>query len=457
MRIRQRLTIWYGAVLALVLVVALWLAYDLHALAHDSEVDASLSEMASRAQSEIETQTHSGVPFGAIDLSAVHRAIDEPHAVWFLSDGRVVAWGGMVDDRAIVLAAVTGLSDGWHTQDTASGRVRSRVVPIGIGTIVVAADLARIDAANGELRVAYVLLGIAAVAVGMAVTSAIAGLALRPIATLNDTARGIAASRDFERRVHMTGDPKDELVTLARTFDEMLTSLDDAYRQQQRFVGDVSHELRTPLTTIRGHAELLATGELPPAAERDAVVRIARESTRVSRLVDELLVLARAEAAETLVPRPVHLDEVVMEVFDEMRIVAGERLRVRWIEAAVVQGERDRLKQLLLALVDNANRYTPAPGHIELSLSRDGADAVLRVDDEGIGIDDADMPRVFERFYRGAAAKRANGSGSGLGLAIVRWIVDRHRGSVRIERRETRGTSVLVRLPLAAPAPVTSA
>jgi signal transduction histidine kinase len=140
-----------------------------------------------------------------------------------------------------------------------------------------------------------------------------------------------------------------------------------------------------------------------------------------------------------------------METFDEMRDLAEGRLRVRWIEGAVVSGERDRLKQVVLALVDNALRYTPAPGHVDVSLSDDGHDAVLRVEDEGIGIDDTDLPKVFDRFYRGESARRVNSSGSGLGLAIVRWILDRHKGSIRLERNENgRGTLATVRLPLAA-------
>jgi two-component system, OmpR family, sensor kinase len=274
------------------------------------------------------------------------------------------------------------------------------------------------------------------------------------VARLTEAASEIATSRDFRKRVRIAGDPEDELVNLASTFDDMLSSLDDAYRQQQRFLGDVSHELRTPLTTIRGHAELLANGDLSPDAQHDAVARIARESARLARLVDELLVLARAEAAETFAPRPVAFDEIVMETFDELRALSDGRLRVRWIEPAIVSGEPDRLKQLVLALVDNALRYTPPPGHVDVSLSDDGRDAVLRVEDEGIGIDPADRPKVFERFYRGAKAKGVDRSGSGLGLAIVRWIVERHGGSIVLDTPDSgKGTLACVRLPLRERAP----
>lgn len=450
MTLRRRLALWYGGVIAVVLAVALTLAYLLHTEAHDADVDTALADMANRAQQQIDGEIHSGIPIDAVDLSDLSRAIDEPHAAWFVIGGRVVASAGAVDLLSFTYADVTGASDGWHTSYTTEGRVRIYAVPIGIGHVVTAADLSAIDKANSDLRFTFFILLLLGVSVGMAAASTIAASALRPIAAVTATARAIAASRDFSRRVRITGDPSDELVVLAQTFDDMLGSLDDAYRQQQRFLGDVSHELRTPLTTIRGNAELLAGGAMPADQQHGSLARIARESSRLSRLVDELLLLARAEAAEAFAPRPVHLDEIVMETFDELRAIAGARLRVRWIESAVVDGERDRLKQLVLALVDNALRYTPEPGAVDISLSDDGHDAVLRIEDEGIGIDDADLTKVFDRFYRSAAARRVNSSGSGLGLAIVRWIVERHHGTVRLERRGPRGTVATVRIPLAA-------
>ncbi len=451
MTLRRRLALAYGAMLALVLVPALTIAYVLHAEAHDSDVDSALYDLATSAQTQIDDQLHSGVPLASIDITGLKQGIDEPYAVWLFADDRQIASGGFVSDAAFVDVGPAALTEGWNTYYTVDGRVRSYVVPLGIGRVVVAANLSAIDKANSDLRFMFVLLGIFGIAFGTAFASTVAGYLLRPVATLTETAAGIAESRDFTRRVPVKKEPEDELDVLAITFDEMLTSLDDAYRQQQRFLGDVSHELRTPLTTIRGHAELLAAENVTPEERREGMAHIARESARLARLVNELLVLARAEAAESFVPRAVDLDEVVMETFEEMRPLAEGRLRVRWIERTRVNGERDRLKQLVLALVDNALRYTAVPGHVDVSLADDGRDAVLRVEDEGIGIDDADLPRVFDRFYRGAAARRVNGSGSGLGLAIVRWIVQRHSGSIRLEKREGGGTIVTVRVPLAAP------
>ena len=138
-----------------------------------------------------------------------------------------------------------------------------------------------------------------------------------------------------------------------------------------------------------------------------------------------------------------------MEAFSELRSMAGPRLRVRGLDAVMVDGERDRLKELVLVLLDNALRYTPHDGLVEASLADDGKEAVLRVEDEGIGIALSDVPRVFDRFYRGAAARRMDASGSGLGLSIARWIAERHGGTIAIESREGAGTRVTLRLPLA--------
>jgi signal transduction histidine kinase len=197
---------------------------------------------------------------------------------------------------------------------------------------------------------------------------------------------------------------------------------------------------------IRGNADLLAADAEASPERREAIVQIRREADRLSRLVSDLLALARSETAETFAGRPVQLDEIVVEAFMEMRQLAGPRLAIGELDAVSVQGERDRLLQLVLALVDNALRYTPEPGRVAISLFSKEGDAVIQVDDDGIGIAAADLPFVFDRFYRGEKARRKDRSGSGLGLAIAKWIVERHAGTIALEPRFPRGTRVTVRL-----------
>ena len=450
MTLRRRLTLFYGVLLAIVLAVALSLAYVLHAESHDADVDTAITDMTDRAVADIVFLMSGGTLPIDVRLVELHRMIEEPHAVWVFDGPRLLDSVGRTDDAALADLRVGDLGPGWLTTWTPSGRARVFVAGVA-GTdlrVITAVDLAAVDASNAELRTAMLVLALVAVATGAAGGSAIAGSALHPIARMTETAAEIARSRDFSRRVRVEGDDEDELVQLGITFDEMLASLQDAYQQQQRFVGDVSHELRTPLTTIRGNAELLAAGEMHPAEQQLAIAQIRRETERLSRLVDELLVLARADSVEAFAPRSVQLDEVLMESFAELQVVAGRRLHVNAIDAVTVNGERDRLKQLVLVLLDNALRYAPT-GTVDVSIADDGTDAVLRVEDDGVGIALSELPHVFERFYRGDAARRLDASGSGLGLPIARWIVERHGGQIRIGSRPSHGTLVTVRLPLA--------
>ncbi|MDE3193142.1 MAG: HAMP domain-containing histidine kinase [Chloroflexota bacterium] len=305
-------------------------------------------------------------------------------------------------------------------------------------------------------RLRFTLVAVGAVGVTVAVAGGwiISQGALRPVAKMSETARAIALSRGFARRIEVREGRNDELSELGRTFNQMLASLDDAYARQQRFVADVSHELRTPLTAIQGDLELLVRRQLSPAEAEATLAEAYRESRRLARLVDDLLVLARADAGpQPFVPRPVQLDEVVMEVFRELRAQAGPRLGVVGLEAALVRGERDRLKQLVLILVDNALTYTPPPGQVRLSLRHDRAETVLEVEDEGIGFTPETAAHAFERFYRGPDAQRLDPGGTGLGLSIAKWIVERHGGAISVRSRAPRGSVVAVRLPSEAEAP----
>jgi signal transduction histidine kinase len=304
------------------------------------------------------------------------------------------------------------------------------------------------DASLGSLGLILGLMGVAGVALAATGGWAISAGALRPIAKMTETAGAIALSRGFARRIEVSEDGRDELSELGRTFNHMLASLDDAYRRQQRFVADVSHELRTPLTALQGDLELLSRGQLPADEAQATLAEARQEARRLARLVDDLLVLARADAGpQPLIAKPVPLDEVVMEVFRELRGQAGPRLCVVDLEAAQVQGERDRLKQLVLILADNALSYTPAPGEVRLSLRREARETVLTVEDEGIGVSAETATRAFERFYRGEEAERLDPAGTGLGLSIAKWIVERHGGTITLHQRAPHGASVTVRLP----------
>ena len=312
-----------------------------------------------------------------------------------------------------------------------------------------AASLGPIDASVARLRLLLLVLGTSGVAAAFLAAWFVAGRALSPVRTLTASAREIAHSRGFARRVPVSSQ-RDELGELARTFNEMLESLESAYRGQERFVADASHELRAPLTAIQANLELLEGHRNMSEADREVAIREAsRESVRLSRLVADLLALARADAGGAIRRQPVELDRVSLEAVQEARHLAGgRRIEVGKLAPVVVMGDEDRLKQLLLILLDNAIKYTSAAGKVDLRLQRDGSRAELRIHDNGVGIAPANLPHVFERFYRADPARTRDPGGTGLGLPIARWIVEQHGGQIRLESELGAGTDVIVQLPV---------
>jgi signal transduction histidine kinase len=291
---------------------------------------------------------------------------------------------------------------------------------------------------------------------GLAVTglALFAGLvlarrALAPVADVTEMARAISLSGDFAARVE--AGPADEVGELAVAFNEMLAALEQNHQALQRFLGDASHQLRTPLTTIRANLDLAQRTELP-AEERQAILADARdEAERMGRLIGDLLSLARAESGMRLEVGPVELDVVLVDCVRRQREASPHvRMTVAAVEPAVVDGDRDRLRELIGILLDNAGRYTLPGGSVAAGLAVDDGRAVIRVEDTGIGLDDA-RDRLFERLYRGTRARELRPSGTGLGLAIARWIVESHAGTIELGDREGGGTVALVTLPLRAP------
>jgi signal transduction histidine kinase len=295
---------------------------------------------------------------------------------------------------------------------------------------------------------------------------------LSGVKRITKTAQSISASHDFSQRVpekSLIG--RDELTSLASTFNAMLASLEEAYKCQQRFVADASHELRAPITSIRCNLDLLAKApDLPPEEARAALTDARAEANRMGRLVNDLLTLARSDEAtqqvnvngykkrNELAPK-VDLDSLVLEVFRQYRPASkdengdsrqqGPRLMLQNITPVKVYGDTDQLKQVLVALVDNALKYTPYEGSVTLSLTTITDNAVLKVSDTGIGILPADLPHIYERFYRADRARSRDRGGSGLGLTIAQNIVQELEGSIEVESTPGRGSTFTVKLPIA--------
>jgi heavy metal sensor kinase len=326
------------------------------------------------------------------------------------------------------------------------------------GTVVVGASLESITHTVALER--RLLLWVSGIGVVLAAIGGwlLAGRALRPVAnitaTANSIAVGAAAAQSLTTRLEVP-DTGDELARLALTFNRMLDRLEETFRLQRRFIADASHELRTPLTAIRGNIDVLlrqaSTGAIDGTDLSDALDDLRRESARMSRLIEDLLTLARTEAPPDNAARrgPMRLDGVVDDALRTAAgLATGQRLRLVAVEPIIIVAERDRITELLLILIDNAIRHTPPGGEITVSVERVGSEAQIAVSDTGEGIAPEDLPHVFERFYRaGTARDRATG-GTGLGLAIAQSIARLHGGEIGVTSSRGAGATFTVTLPL---------
>ena len=260
------------------------------------------------------------------------------------------------------------------------------------------------------------------------------GRSLAPLGTVTETAQAINRADDLSRRIPYKGPEDDEIGRLIESFNQTLERLENLFTSQRRLLADVSHELRTPLTVIKGNVDLMRRMK---QLDEESLSSIDQEAGRLTRLVGGLLLLAQAESGKlSLDMKPVELDTLVLEVFQEMRILAGGKVKMRMgdIDQALVKGDRDRLKQVLLNLLGNAIQYTPPGGEVIMSLAKIGEQVRIIVRDTGPGIPSEDLPFIFERFYRAEKSRtRAKSSGFGLGLSIAQWIVENHGGQLEVE------------------------
>ncbi|MFN8520964.1 MAG: HAMP domain-containing sensor histidine kinase [Chloroflexota bacterium] len=299
----------------------------------------------------------------------------------------------------------------------------------------------------GTVGASLIVGGIIVVLLALAAGLVLAKKALAPVADITDAARAIALSGDFGARVE-AGSSGDEIADLEIAFNEMLAALEQNHLALQRFLGDASHQLRTPLTTIRANLDLLRRPGLADDERREIVSDARDEAERMGRLIGDLLSLARAESGDRLRFEPVEIDALLIGAVRHHRQAAPHvRMTLGRVEPAVVDGDHDRLVELVGILLDNAARYTPEGGAVATSLEVDGAQVIIRVADTGIGLDDEDREHAFERLYRGTRARELRPAGTGLGLAIARWIAEAHGGSIALLDRDGGGAVATVTLP----------
>lgn len=318
-----------------------------------------------------------------------------------------------------------------------------------IGTLQVATSTDLIDSIRRILF--YILLGTTLISMFLAGISSwfVIGQALAPLNMVTDTALQISHANDLSRRIPYHGSEKDEIGLLILSFNETLERLDKLFASQQRFLADVSHELRTPLTVIKANADLM---RMMKEVDFESLDSIKEETDRLTRMVGDLLLLAQAESGKLpLIFQPVELDALLLDVLKDLHLLAGDRvqLKISEIDQVLVNGDPDRLKQVLVNLISNAIKYTPGHGTVTFELSRVENQSRLMIRDTGPGIPAEDLPYIFERFYRAEKSRtRSKTSGFGLGLSIAYWIINIHGGTIEVESQEGQGTTFTIWLPL---------
>jgi heavy metal sensor kinase len=354
-----------------------------------------------------------------------------------------------------------------YNQDGAPALVYS--VPLYIeNKIIGAAQVIRSARHIEEMLVQmsrYLVLGTAFSLVLAAIVGAfLANRALTPIDAITQTASSITRTKDLEQRLNMM-DNVSEVGQLAATFNVMLDRIQQLFKTQERLIADVSHELRTPLTTVQGNIELLQKMALASqnhaqfpqydANLQETLREVANETNRMSKMINDLLLLAQADSgALQLQMAPVEMDTLLLEVYRQTKRIAEQRktskgweMRLGSEDQASVWGDRERLRQLLINLTDNALKYTPEGGTITLSLENGDKWVKIEIKDTGIGIPAEQQEQIFERFYRTDKARSRELGGSGLGLSIVQWITQAHHGQVTVTSKPQEGSTFTLWLP----------
>jgi two-component system OmpR family sensor kinase len=460
--IRARLTLWYSGLLAVTFLLLGGVGYGLLAYSLGHDVDAALNSVA-RALAE---RSYSGsTSFLPSEIDEVFRRFFD-FSPWDRYFGMFDPLGRMDPRFAppgsgklhLSPKALKNAAQGHSTFETVEGLAR---YPVRILTVPVvkAGRVVNLIQVGMSLENSYwsrhrfllAMTGVLSVALFLAGGGGwlLARRALGPVDRMAEAARRISTENLAERLADSGAG--DELSRLAQTLNEMLGRLEDSFRQIRQFSADASHELQTPLTILKGEIEVALRSPRSPEEYQRILKSALEEIDRLAGLAEGLLHLARADAGVLRMDRrTVDLARLVEEVYEQGKVLAGARaitLSLGRMEPISVQGDEERLKRVLLNLLDNGVKYTPAGGHVTLSLERTGEEACLKVEDTGIGLSAEEQDRVFERFYRSAEARSSGEAGAGLGLCIARSIVEAHGGRIEVESSPGLGSTFTLVLP----------
>ena len=480
MTIRLRLTLWYTALLGTTLILFSVLVYS--ALA--TNLWAQVEQDATRQAGEVGSALAQQLQLDILVIRNGQSRMQFPDLDFFASASgvQVVGLDGMIYKRSSNLGSMTvpefrtalerveqGASYSYYT-DGDNARLLIYSVPLVVNDTIVGAVqvIKTVDAVRNALSQVsrYLILGTALSLVLAAIVGAfLARRTLAPIDAITRTARGITQTGDLGQRLNIVED-QSEVGQLSATFNAMLDQVQQLFDTQQQLIADVSHELRTPLTTVQGNIELLQRMTL--AAQNgnsitpemwdqlpEILSEVEAETSRMRGMISDLLLLAQADSGVVLLQQqPVEMDTLLLEIYRQaQRIVERTRgagaleIRLGSEDQALILGDRERLRQLLLNLVDNAIKYTPDGGTITLDLAQEDAWVTMSVTDTGIGISPENLKQIFARFYRTDKARSREMGGSGLGLSIVQWIAAAHGGEIAVQSTLGQGSTFTLLLP----------
>ena len=455
--VRIRLTLWYACVLALSLVVFAFLLYKATSAVFYDRQDESLRSTAKTVASAYQEEFEEQQSVEKASQVVLTELIFPERYVFLLdNDGRTMASSKNASAMGVQVSPSTlqQARDQSFSVATVAG-LRLAIVPLAaekqIGFATVAEPVSVIDDGLRQLRRDF----FAGVLVVLLLASFggyfLARKSLGPVAIMNRQTQRISVE-NLSSRLDITN-PRDELGALATTINELLNRLEHSFKEQQRFIADASHELRTPVAVLRGETEVSLSKPRTMDEYQQSLALIKEEAEHLSRIVEDLFVLARqpVEGLPVLLKQSLSLNDVVSDCTRAAQVLAnrkGVHLTMQTVsEPVLLNGDEDLLKRMVLNLLDNAVKFTSSGGQVSINLVRHNGHAQLTVADTGIGIPEIAQPYVFDRFYRVDKARSREQGGAGLGLSIVSWIVAVHEGNITMDSTPGEGTKFIVELP----------
>jgi heavy metal sensor kinase len=463
MPLRVRLTLWYGTALALILLTFSVILYTITERNLRNQVDESLEETAVAAVRSLEGRGF--LPL--IDEDELMNQFPELARIdkffqIFSPAGTITLRSPNIRQHDVPLSrhalkvALTGRTTFESAKYPNEPPLRLISVPIVyrgslLYIVQVGASLETIDATLDHFLLVLWVMAPIALAIALAGGWFLAGRALRPVDSITLAAQRISGG-DLTQRLPPPAS-SDEIGRLTDTFNDMIARLESSFEQIRKFSSDASHELRTPLTVMKGETELVLRRERPLADYQAVLESNLEEIDRMSRIVDELLFLSRADLGEIKMDwKPVRLEALVEDV-QRQAVLLGQEDNIQvilgHIAPATVNGDELRLRELLLNIVDNAVKYSHPGGTVRIDLTVAGNQARVAVTDQGIGLPPEVHKRIFDRFYRTDEARAHNKKGTGLGLAICAWITEAHKGRIDVQSEVGKGSTFTIMLPLA--------